>query len=86
MEYFWRIIPHFFLVFAALATILGHYLSFFVTILIGVLLIVYRIPKPDKNNVESILQPHKRSILAHKGGATDAPENTLAAIRLVMMT
>ena len=54
-----------------------------VTIVIVGLLVYFKNPVPNQDDANDILQPFKVSVIAHRGAAIDAPENTIAAIREV---
>lgn len=46
-------------------------------------LLFFKIQSPNQANANAILQPHKISVIAHRGAGDDAPENTVNAIRKV---
>ena len=56
----------------------------FVLVLIAILYRVLRLPRPEPNIAKSFLRNDKSesAIVAHRGGAAEAPENTLAAFRM----
>ena len=81
---FKHLLFHVFLVYAVLTGILGcSCLSILVTGILVALIIYFKNPSPNINDAKHVLQPSKVSVIAHRGGASDAPENTIAAIREV---
>ena len=58
-------------------------IAIFLTACLCVVLQIYKLPKCRQDASDYVLEPQKVSIIAHRGGAYDAPENTLAAIKEV---
>ena len=78
------LLPQFAFVYILVVSVtVSHIMAAILTSLLFVLLMVFRIPPVDKRIAGEVLQSHKVSIIAHRGGGSDAPENTLAAIRTV---
>ena len=72
-----------FIVFSALLSDFT-YSAIIVTFLVSLLLYFKNEPHSD-DNPEKVLEPHKFQIIAHRGGALDAPENTLDSIKEVVI-
>ena len=76
------IIPHIFLLYCVLSGLLGiSCLSLIATAVLVGLLEKYKIAPSTPAAVKRVLNTGKTCIIAHRGGAHDAPENTLGAFR-----
>lgn len=79
-----KVLPHAVYVCLVLSAVLQSLTYGFlaIAILVVVLLLVrVRQHESMRNTIEEILPANKVSVVAHRGGAHDAPENTLAAFR-----
>lgn len=61
---------------------LSHVLAGIVCLVVLVLISLFRIPPIDHEVAGQMLKRGKVSIIAHRGAAADAPENTISAMRL----
>ena len=78
------VLPHFIFIYCfVLFFTTSHVLSAVVVGLLLALLVYFRIPAVDRDVANKMLQAEKVSIIAHRGAAKDAPENTIGAIRKV---
>lgn len=60
------------------------------TVIFYLFLVVFRFPQVPASRARQVLRPGRLvpggvSVVAHRGGAHDAPENTIAAIRAVSL-
>lgn len=78
------IVPHIFVAYAFLIAVTGwHVFAVIILMCLVFALHYYKLPKSSILTSDEVLQPHKVSIIAHRGAGHDCPENTLAAVREV---
>ena len=81
-----QILPQFLLVFIFVQAVVGSLIvSLLTVVLLGLLLNYLRVPPPPMDRVSAVLScaDGEPCVIAHRGAGLDAPENTIAAVRLV---
>ena len=78
------LLPHVFLTYCVISGLVGvSVLSLAITIILVVVLENFRLAPPPPGGVKRVLNPENTLIIAHRGAAHDAPENTLVAFKKV---